>query len=115
MDGWANFRPDTMKYEAPLTASLNDLASAGFEAKIYPNPSKGQAIVEFNIEKAMSLDVQVLDILGRTVKSVKNQLYTEGVNTLFLDLSEVAKGMYFVRFISNEANAQKTITLSITE
>lgn len=115
MDGWSNFRPDTVKYEAPITAALADLTTKGFGAKIYPNPSNGSATVEFNIEKAMTLDIQVLDLLGRIVKNTRNQFYTEGVNLLPLELNGIAKGIYFVRFISQTDNAQKTMTLSITE
>jgi Secretion system C-terminal sorting domain len=115
MDGWSNFRPDTMKYDAPLLSALSDLAEAGFKAKVYPNPAKNFATVELSLDKAMTLDVQVLDILGRSVSSVKGKRFTEGVNQLPLDFTGVAKGMYFVRFISNADNAQKTLTLTITE
>jgi hypothetical protein len=115
MDGWSNFRPDTLVYNAPILSALSDLTEAGFKAQVYPNPTKNFATVELNLEKAMTLDVEVLDLLGRAVKSVKNQKFTEGVNQLPLDLTGVAKGMYFVRFVSNKENAQKTLTLSVTD
>ncbi len=112
--GWANFNPDTLSYTAPITtSSLNDLTEQGFEAKIYPNPTKNQAAVAFSIEKTMNLDIQVMDLLGRTIKNIKNQQYTEGVNQVELDMTGMAKGIYLVRFVSVADNAQKTLTLSV--
>jgi hypothetical protein len=113
MESWTNFRPDTSAYNAPITASLGDLTEKGFKASIYPNPTQGNFLLEFSLEKSMNVEVQILDMLGRNVKTIRNQRFTEGVNQLPIDLNLVSKGLYMVRFISYEYNAQKTIPLNV--
>lgn len=65
--------------------------------KIYPNPSKGSVnITNLNAIKT----IEFYTILGQKVK----QIDTNQSNTLSLRLSGLKKGIYLVKFISNNGN-----------
>jgi hypothetical protein len=64
---------------------------------IIPNPASGDVKVSYN-DPSMDLTFSVSDITGKVVKSVKG-------NSSFanISVSDLAKGMYFVTTISNNA------------
>ncbi|NJN32937.1 MAG: T9SS type A sorting domain-containing protein [Saprospiraceae bacterium] len=116
MAGWTNFRPDTSRYLAGVRSlSVDDLTAKGFAAKMYPNPASNNAIIELSLEKEMTLNVQIFDVLGREIRTFRGQRFNAGENTFALDLSNVSNGLYFVRFFSNDLNAQKTLQISISK
>ena len=61
----------------------------------YPNPTSGKLIVNFYSEFKSEFKLKIIDPLGSVLR---NDLITaiEGENTIDLDLSNVAKGMYFL-------------------
>lgn len=64
----------------------------------YPNPtSSGLVNIDYTSEITKDIDVSVFDVAG---KLVVNQNYSvlSGSNNLVLNLSEIEKGIYFVRF-----------------
>lgn len=71
-----------------ISSSTYDLGSD--ELRIYPNPVKD--ILILNYDGAESIQVQLYDAIGRLIK---NQQLTYGTNTV--DLSELSKGIFFVK------------------
>ena len=76
---------------APLPeVAINELELDLFQSiLIYPNPTSDQIIVSFAGQKNSSFKITVLDVTGRTLKSINDQ------NTV--SLSELHPGMYFVK------------------
>jgi len=67
---------------------------------IYPNPVKDKIYVNFNHElMAKEKQIQILDINGRLIKSLKTSLNTET-----LDVSNLSIGIYFIKGISNNTS-----------
>jgi hypothetical protein len=81
--------------------SLNDLDDKLFAISVYPNPSKGQFIIESVATTISSLDLQVVDGNGRLIvsKTIHNQ---SGYFKEKIDLSTQPKGPYFVK-IGNQS------------
>lgn len=111
LEGWASFTPKSNPYLAPITSKIAELDAQVFGAKIYPNPAQGIANIEFNVEKAMNMQISLVDMLGREVSSTPKRLYTEGVYNTALNLNNTPAGLYLVRFISEDG--QKTMPLSV--
>ncbi|NLA24557.1 MAG: T9SS type A sorting domain-containing protein, partial [Bacteroidales bacterium] len=63
------------------------------QVKLYPNPSKG----EFIIETPESLNIQIFDVSGRIV--LNNELI-QGVNNV--NMKTQTPGIYFVRLFNTE-------------
>ncbi len=87
---------------ANLNVSQNKVA-------IYPNPSRGIFTLSTNFEQASSLQVNVIDVLGNIVFSTKRGLIKE--DELTFDLSNLAKGFYFVEVKTGQEKITKRISL----
>ena len=67
---------------------------------LFPNPTRGQ----FNLARmdaATEVEVSVLDLQGKVLTVAK---WNEGVETLSIDLSSFANGVYMVRMTSDEGS-----------
>ncbi len=82
--------------------SENKLSAA---IKVFPNPSNGNIFIETKDGFAIT-GIEVLDIYGRTVKT-----FNEGLTNGFIDLSMLSKGVYFLRFKSDNIETFKKIVL----
>ena len=74
---------------------------------LFPNPTRGQ----FNLARmdaATEVEVSVLDLQGKVLTVAK---WSEGVETLSIDLSSFANGVYMVRMASEEGS--RTMRVSV--
>lgn len=80
--------------------SANDFQLNGKSISLYPNPVKGvfQLQTEIEVNK-----LEIYSLQGQLVKSFPNQ------NLYYV--SDLAKGMYLVKIISNEGTINKTIII----
>jgi GEVED domain/Secretion system C-terminal sorting domain/Pregnancy-associated plasma protein-A len=77
--------------------------------KIVPNPTNGDFTISFNADRSEAANVQVYDVLGRTVATPQYQSEI-GENTVFIHLPDaLANGIYFVRM--NQNGSVKTATI----
>ncbi len=76
-----------------VSIDVNNFATA---VKIYPNPSNGQFSVEVNTENTFMAEVVVYDLTGRIISSKNEQLHS-GVNTISIDLDNIAPGTYVLQ------------------
>lgn len=68
----------------------------GASLTAYPNPTtNGEVRIDWNSQPGTSLEAQVTDITGRVVAQV-SKVAADYANTLQLDLTAVAKGVYFL-------------------
>lgn len=84
-------------FAAPL--GLNTVSSSDNQLSIYPNPSTDQININFLIEKAGNVDIELFDITGRKIAVIANSEYSAGRNQIAFSLS-LAKGLYLVKFKS---------------
>jgi len=93
-------------------AAAAGIAAAGFEWKVYPNPSAGKATVSFRLPMSESVTVQVYNSTGIAEKllfnnrAAANQLYT-------LNLTEnLPAGVhYFAIRVSNKVYTKKIVVI----
>ncbi len=84
---------------------------AGLTAlKVFPNPSSGNANLEFMLKNQMEIAVQLLDVNGKLVRSA-NREFNAGFNRYELNASSVNTGVYFLRLLSEEG--QKVVRISV--
>ena len=77
------------------TADVSCLTTDNPELKIYPNPSDGRFVVEFN--ETEEHWVKVFDICGKEIVEIR----TKDANTV-VDLKDRPTGVYVVRMIGND-------------
>ena len=71
---------------------------------IYPNPTKSQATVVFNIQTEAQTTLNIIDITGRTISSRNLGQLSEGSYQETIDCSGLANGLYFINIKNNTTN-----------
>jgi len=72
--------------------------------QVYPNPATDY----FNIEASQKGEIEILNIEGQIIKSI-----AAGGNKTIIDISALAKGIYFVRFTDVKSGISTTKKLSV--
>ena len=68
----------------------------------YPNPTRGGAMLEFELPVGETVTVDIYDALGRRAISVVNEWRPAGRYRQYIDLSIAAAGVYFVHLRAGE-------------
>ena len=77
---------------------------------LYPNPSTGTVNIEYETQKATSMKISVLDLVGKVL--LQEDLYFEqGRTTHSMDLSSLPNGIYIVRYTNGDQSFTRKITL----
>jgi hypothetical protein len=91
----------------PFTvASLQTSDNSNF--LVYPNPAKTNTTIAFNATGKCV--IKITDVLGKTIQT-KTITAVNGRNTMQLDVSKYAAGVYFVT-LSNQKNEKQTLRFS---
>ena len=84
--------------------------SPGFEFSVYPNPTAGNALVDFELAGGQPVALRVLDLTGRMV--LNQQLEgTEGLNQVRLEMGSMANGVYVVEIQAGSFRGQKRLVV----
>lgn len=79
------------------------------ETEIFPNPSTGDLYVTVNVLNTQDFTIIVINTLGQTIQEIK-QVRSNG-GTTKIDLSDNAKGVYFVTIKSKTSSKTKRVVL----
>lgn len=69
---------------------------------VYPNPNNGNAVVQFNLENASDVTIEIVDIIGKTYGSLSNG-FGEGENNVSIEsvAGQLSNGVYFAKITKN--------------
>jgi hypothetical protein len=67
-------------------------------ARHYPNPTAESLTIRYSVPQPMSVDISIFDALGRLVRRPQFGPVSEGEETLRIDISELARGVYYIRY-----------------
>ncbi len=105
IDGIREGRDEVL--EVALNCSLifgvNDIAYTP-KMNIYPNPVVDKLNYWINSSKSCKLKIEIIDITGRVIKVIEKNLLLGTIN-----LADLKKGMYLVRFSYNKKSISKKI------
>jgi serine protease len=76
-------------------------ASAFSVLNAYPNPANSKLTVAYN--SMVDVEVVMTNILGQEVKRIKGDATTKGIQHSVIDLTSVAKGVYFINIDNGKA------------
>ncbi|MAD49988.1 MAG: hypothetical protein CMC95_01610, partial [Flavobacteriales bacterium] len=81
-----------------------------FEFEVYPNPTDGLINISFENSVEQTVNVRLVDAFG---KEVYRKQFNVGFETNFInfDISNYAKGVYFLQLVSNDAIRTERIVL----
>jgi hypothetical protein len=77
------------------TISEEDVSTTGFQMyPSFPNPTNGVTRIQFRLDRASDVNFEVRDITGKLVYSVDMGTQAPGYNSISVDASEFASGVY---------------------
>ena len=83
-------------------ASVNENVSAISIANVYPNPANHSASVQYHLGSKSDVQIQVLNMLGKTVREMTLPEQSAGKHETDFDVSAFPAGFYLVRMKTNE-------------
>lgn len=90
----SSFGFTTLLSSGKETSSVDNFLKST-EFSIIPNPAKDKAIINFEIDKSIAINIKLFDISGRLICS-NVYLAQMGLNNYTLDLNMIKGGIYFV-------------------
>lgn len=79
---------------------------------IYPNPSNPAPVVQFTLNQASKVKVEVYDILGRHVATLLDSQQSPGTHLVHFGTLDLPSGVYFCRVLTNHiSQVQKFLIL----
>ncbi len=77
---------------------------------IYPNPSFETVNIKYELNATSNVSITLIDFLGKNVKSIStNENQKSGNYNVQCDVTDLASGLYFIRFIINNKSFTEKI------
>ena len=104
--------PSLVKYE-PRNLTTNTIIPQNLKLiGISPNPGVSFVRFQYFMEKSTYLKVQIIDLQGKIMDEIDYGIRPDGINESSIDIYNLAKGEYIIRFITpEELVSQKIIKL----
>lgn len=77
----------------------------------YPNPTAGQATLEYTLPKAKDVRLAVYDVLGRRVAVLEDGRKEAGRHRARLEAGRLSSGVYFFRLQAEGRTRTKKLTV----
>ena len=103
------FSSDAWKGPEGIDEPTVNIASVNAKIKIYPNPVTTSATIDFTLNKASNVTINVYDLQGRLVIQNNAGNLISGNQKLNMDFSELKPGTYIVSVVSQGKNASAKI------
>ncbi len=90
--------------------SINEQFNHALNLSVFPNPSNDQVSVVFDLLEDKVVEITLHDVLGKTVKTIHKQAFTNGNHSISIPVNDISKGIYFVKVnMNNIITTQKII------
>ena len=94
-----------------VISSIEDLSSIGIGIEVAPNPVKEQLTLKIQSEQQIPVNIQIINTTGQVFYQQRLNLI-QGQQLEQIDLSQLAKGVYFLQTTNgNAVSTQKIIKL----
>lgn len=77
----------------------------------YPNPFNPVTKIDFDIPYEANVKIVILDLTGREVMTILNEVRKAGYHSVYINASDLASSVYFYRIISDKYISSKKMIL----
>ncbi|MBN4071382.1 T9SS type A sorting domain-containing protein, partial [Crocinitomix catalasitica] len=82
-----------------------------FEVSAYPNPFENQLNISFSLATASDVSFTLVDIQGKEILGISEEIYQAGDNELTLNTSGFAAGVYTLKLLIGDIQITKKVVL----
>ncbi|MEY4521667.1 MAG: hypothetical protein RIT10_852, partial [Bacteroidota bacterium] len=90
------------------TLSINENSAFATVGNVYPNPTSGEATINYSLMNAAKVAVNVLDITGKTIYT-KSIAQNAGANSVTFDATSFTSGVYYVTVATEGSTVTKKL------
>jgi len=98
-------------YAEEVKLGISDVTAA-INARVSPNPTTGVTNISLNLTQNTDVNVSLTNAMGQEVKAYTFNNVNAGENTLNLNISDYAEGVYFFNIKTNEGSVTKKVILA---
>ncbi|MGJ8661436.1 MAG: DUF1501 domain-containing protein [Bacteroidota bacterium] len=106
-----NFVDNRVDYIQCKELSTSEMFKENLWMNCYPNPSTSITTVEYFLTNAGHVEIEVMDLTGRSLATPVNENKNEGKHSLDFDLSQFQSGTYIFTLKTNNASITKKVIL----
>lgn len=99
---------------SPQPASISGMSEVSMPnpvLSLYPNPASDQVAVSVKLNQADNVNISILDLSGRLVKS-SNVSMNKGMNICPFNVKDVPNGIYFIQLNSEQINKVERLIIN---
>jgi hypothetical protein len=85
-----------------VMSAVGGSAALMMTMNVHPQPASSEVVVGVDVPRACSLELTVVDVLGRSVASLPAQAYAAGQHSITLNVGGLPSGVYSVRVQSSD-------------
>jgi hypothetical protein len=101
---------ERFKYSVIVSANLNGNPEFVL-GQSYPNPTKGQATIQFTLPKAEKVNISLFDVSGRLMKVLVNGSKEAGTHAINFNVGTLSKGVYYYKMQAGDFSDVKKLTI----
>jgi uncharacterized protein (DUF1501 family) len=91
--------------------STSEIFKENLWMKCYPNPSSSKTTVEYYLHKGGHVEINLMDLTGRSVASLVDENSNQGKHSVDFDLSRFQNGTYVFTLTTNKVSITKKVIL----
>jgi outer membrane protein Omp28/type IX secretion system substrate protein len=90
-------------YNIPVISKtgVSDITAGVAQMEIFPNPASYETNVRFELDKNTSVQIQIIDMAGRTLLTIPGKPFAAGPNVINISTANLMPGLYNLRFQTN--------------
>jgi hypothetical protein len=98
LKGWVAQRMDWLDINMPKAiTAIEEGAPSNFKIQIFPNPVNHEMQVQYTIESACAINIELVDLFGRNVFTTTESHNLPGAYQTKIDVSNLSTGFYYYR------------------
>jgi len=102
---------DSLRSNVPhIGINENNLSISNIE--LYPNPSSSQLTISYTLLTTETVNISIVDVLGKEVVNVFNQKQLQGEYNMQIDISTIDAGLYFIQLNTKNSIQSKKIIIT---
>ncbi len=79
---------------------------------IYPSPAYGATNIVVELNKSALVEINAYDMAGKKISNLYNAQTSKGINTISIDVSNLANGNYVIELLTPESRTTKKIMVA---
>jgi len=96
-------------FTTPAVRELEEMPIAQNEVSVYPNPNRGNFVIDIESIENQNVSIRMVDVTGREVIN-QTTVAEKGHNSLPIELNDYASGVYMLQLtISGEVKVIKVV------